>query len=116
MGDHVIPAEVRAAGLAASRAAYRQRTGATDPSPGGYPDVYADAAVNAVWPLAVAEGRRQALDAIGAEAHERRRLAKDALDRHNDGDPEAERHKLRFLAQAVVLEQVAERLREATDG
>lgn len=78
-----------------------------------------EAAVNAVWPLAlaagVAEGRRQAAAVAEAEAQEKRRLAKDALDRQHDGDTEAERHKLRFLAQAVALEQVAARIAEGTN-
>lgn len=44
------------------------------------------------------------------EAAERRRLASDALDRHHDGDEYAERHRVRFLAQASVLEQLADQL------
>jgi hypothetical protein len=74
------------------------------------------AIVDHVWPLAhadgVAEGRRQAAEDIVAEADEKRRLAKDALDRQHDGDDQAERHRLRFLAQAVALEQIAARIAE----
>lgn len=52
---------------------------------------------------------------IRAEAQELRRLAKDAKDRRDDGDPDAARHLDRFLAKAVALEQVAGRVAEGGD-
>lgn len=73
-------------------------------------------AVDALWRMAYTAGKRGAALAIRAEAIERRRLAKDALDSQQDGDPEAERHKLRFLAQATALERVADQLEGALNA
>lgn len=52
---------------------------------------------------------------IRAEAQELRRLAGDAKDRRDDGDPWAAVHLDRFLAKAVALEQVAGRIAKGGD-
>ena len=78
----------------------------------------AAAAVDAVWPIAEREVRAKVAAEVRNEAWELRRLAKDAKDRRDDGDPDAARSLERFLAKAVALEQVAARITEGgdTDG
>jgi hypothetical protein len=59
--------EAYEAACTAATETYYNRTGLRPSEPENYAHVYARAAVDAVWDLAVAEGRRQAAEAIRAD-------------------------------------------------